>query len=212
MGRLYSPAIWAGNLRFAPLLARPTIRLGTPAVHLLICSPRDENDRRRRRNTPACSTADTEGGHDDDRPSDAASRSHPLDDPARHGGSAGNRTRRVRIPLVRGGIHPLPAATQLHRHGGRARRARRRLHDLRAAQNAAAHFEFRRGVRRPPPRHRPADDRKARSASSPASAARGFRWKSAKPTWPPRSSSAPAASRPRACSTSSTTTRRKTPT
>ncbi len=44
----------------------------------------------------------------------------------------------------------------LHRHGCRARRPRRRLYDLRAAQIAAAHFEFRCGSaistfeRRPP--------------------------------------------------------------
>ena len=41
------------------------------------------------------------------------------------------------FPWLRRGLHPLPAAAQLHRHGGRARRARRRLHDLRAAQDAS---------------------------------------------------------------------------
>ena len=130
--------------------------------------------------------ADTEGGLDDADPKHAHIRAampgadsdrrqiaiacpHSLDDPPRHARGARHRARQLRVPLVRRRLHPLPAPAQLHRHGRRARRARRRLHDLRAAQDAAAHPELRRGRRVPPPRRRPADDRQAgRQALQPA--------------------------------------------
>ena len=92
--------------------------------------------------------------------------------------------------LDRGGLPPLPPPAQLHRHGGRAGREGRRLHDLRAAQDQAAHPQ----LRRPPdvPRAASVGARwsPSSSASCRATAARASRWKCARRTWPPSSSSA----------------------
>ena len=53
--------------------------------------------------------------------------------------------------LDRGRLPALPAPAQLHRHGGRAGREGRRLHDLRAAQEQAAHPQLRRPPALPAP-------------------------------------------------------------
>ena len=95
------------------------------------------------------------------------------------------------FPWYRGGLPPLPPPAQLHRHGGRARRAGRRLHDLRAAQDQAARPEFRRRTR-----SSAAAASARRWSTSWSASSRSHRrrprscWKSARRTWPRNCSSA----------------------
>src|SRR5205823_5511494 len=66
-------------------------------------------------------------------------RPYSLDDTSGHARGSPNRTKQFRFFVDRRRFSAMSSSAQLHWHGSRAGGKGRRLHDLRVAQNEAAH-------------------------------------------------------------------------